>query len=147
MRPSWITGYLQLPFQEHGRTRAGLDCYGLVRLILAEQQGIALPSYAEDYATTTDVEAIAALVRGEVASAWRAVPVSEARLCDVAILRMAGQPMHVGLVLDQPYFVHTMRGAWSCVERWDALLWRKRLLGVVRWCGVGANEPSVCVAS
>lgn len=140
MRPAWVTSYLQLPFLEKGRTRAGLDCYGLVRLILAEQQGITLPSYAEDYATTTDAEAIAGLVRGEVAAAWREVPVREAQLFDVAILRMAGQPMHVGLVLDPPYFLHTMRGAWSCLERWDALTWTKRLQGVVRWQGV-ASRP------
>lgn len=135
MRPAWAQDYLQLPFLERGRSREGLDCYGLVRLVFADRLGITLPSYAEDYATTTDSEAITALMRGEVASSWQVVGLAQAGCFDVAILRILGEPIHCALVLDPPYFLHTMRGAWSTIERWDSLLWQKRLLEIVRWRG------------
>ena len=136
MRPVWVTQYLQIPFVERGRTRAGLDCWGLVRQVFLDQRGIELPSYAEDYATTTDAEEITALCRGEVATCWQEVPIAEAQLFDVAILRIMGEPIHFALVLDPPYMLHTMRGSWShAADRYDSLIWQRRLQRMVRWQG------------
>jgi len=140
MRPAWVTSYLQIPFVERGRTRAGLDCWGLVRLVFQEQRGIELPSYAEDYATTTDHEEITALCRGEVASQWREIPTTEAQLFDVAIFKILGDPIHFALVLDPPYVLHTLRGSWShAADRWDSILWKNRLERIVRWQPVGVR--------
>lgn len=44
----WADGYVGLPFKKMGRDRSGLDCWGLVRLILDEQAGVLLPAYSED---------------------------------------------------------------------------------------------------
>lgn len=136
MRPAWVQEYMGIPFLEKGRSREGLDCYGLVRLVLQEQRGIELPSYAEEYATTTDAEEITALYRGEVAAQWQEIPVPSARLFDVAVLRMMGEPIHFALVLDPPYFLHVFRETDVSVERLDALIWQKRLVRVMRWVGV-----------
>ena len=133
MQPAWARSYLGIPFQEKGRTRTGLDCYGLVRLVFHEQLGIELPSYAEDYATTTDAVEIAALFQGELASQWHEIPLAQAQLFDVVILRILGEPIHFALVLDPPYFLHVFRGTDVTVERWDSLTWQKRLVGVVRF--------------
>jgi len=35
--PYWAGHYIGLHFREHGRTVAGADCWGLVRLVLQEQ--------------------------------------------------------------------------------------------------------------
>ncbi len=43
--PLWAGRYIGLPFMTHGRDRSGLDCWGLARLVMAEQLGRALPSY------------------------------------------------------------------------------------------------------
>jgi len=143
MRPAWVTQYLQIPFVERGRTRAGLDCWGLIKLVYGDQRGIELPSYAEDYATTTDAEEITALCRGEVATCWQEVPIAEARLFDVAILRILGEPIHFALVLDPPYMLHTMRGSWShAADRYDSLIWQRRLQRMVRWQGVPVGSSA-----
>ena len=138
MRPDWITQYLTIPFVEKGRDRSGVDCYGLVRLIYQEQRRIALPSYTEAYATTSDAQEITRLLAGEVGNHWQEVPLSEAQLFDGLIFRIVGQPTHFGMVLDAPWFVHAAKfdkcqvgKVW--MERWDSLQWTKRLIGVVRW--------------
>lgn len=133
MRPAWVGPYLEIPFAERGRTREGLDCYGLVRLIYHDQRNIELPSYTESYTTTTDREEITAIYRGAVSSHWREVPVAQAATFDVTIIRMLGDPIHFGLVLDPPWFLHIRKGIWSSIERWDSLIWKRRLVGVARW--------------
>ena len=130
--PAWINQYVGLPFAEHGRDRAGVDCWGLVRLIYQEQFGVTLPSYAEAYRTTADAEEIGALVRKVTATSWESVPLPEARLGDVLMLRVRNQSMHCALVLTPPSFLHIQRGSDAVVERWDAWNWSKRISGVFR---------------
>lgn len=43
--PIWVAYYLGLPYKKKGMDRAGLDDWGLLRMIQAEQFGRALPSY------------------------------------------------------------------------------------------------------
>ena len=39
----WANAYVGLPWADLGRDRTGCDCWGLARLVYAEQLGIALP--------------------------------------------------------------------------------------------------------
>lgn len=137
MRPAWTAQYLTIPFLEKGRTRAGVDCYGLVRLIYAEQRHIALPSYSEGYETVQDKREILALLAGAVATVWKEIPVTEAREYDSLIFRVLGQPTHFGVALDPPWFLHAIKDCSAksgkvCLDRWDSLLWKCRVGGVLR---------------
>lgn len=101
---SWIDAYVGIPFLDRGRTRAtGLDCWGLVRLVLAERAGLDLPAF--DTISAFD----AAAVRDEIARharQWLPVPQHDARAFDVAVMRVHGKinghwlgtDMHVGIV-------------------------------------------------
>ncbi len=135
---AWAESYLNIPYTPHGRDRAGVDCYGLVCVVYREQLGVELPSYVEGYATENDREEILRLIQGAVGSSWQDVPVAEAKPYDGVLIRISGQATHCGVVVSPPWFLHAIKrtnGApgRTWLERWDSLLWRTRLLGIVRW--------------
>lgn len=87
--PIWLAHYIGLPFKEHGRDRAGLDCWGLVRLVMSEQLDLHVPSYATSYSHTTDVAAISELIE-RVSGGWRQVTAQDETLGDVVVMRLRG---------------------------------------------------------
>lgn len=90
--PTWVETYIGLPFKEHGRARDGVDCWGLVRLVLAEQFKIDLPAYVAGYASTEDAVDIARLIRGEMGP-W--IEVRDTHPGDAVLMRLRAQPCHV----------------------------------------------------
>lgn len=129
--PIWVGHYIGLPFKEHGRDRAGLDCWGLVRLALMEQFGFHLPSYTNEYDRTSDSDKIGRLVSRE-ARAWRAMPLGQEDIGDVVVMRMRGQPMHVGLIAGDGLMLHVERGINSALDRYTSSRWAARLEAIYR---------------
>ena len=129
--PGWAGDYVGLPFAEHGRDRTGVDCWGLVRLVLGERFGVALPCHGTDYRSTLDADGLGALIAREMRPAWRPVD-GPGRAGDVALLRLRGAPMHVGVVVAPGVMLHVEQGIDSVIERSDGLRWKKRLLGIYR---------------
>ena len=130
--PFWAGHYIGLPFLDHGRDRNGLDCWGLVRLVMAEQFGIALPSYVDEYQRTTQVEKISALI-GRESQKWKIVPTGKEMCGDVAVLRVRGKPMHVGFVLGDQQMLHIELGINSVIERYTGARWAERIAGFYRY--------------
>ena len=130
--PIWAGRYIGLPFLARGRDRRGLDCWGLVRLALAEQFALQLPCFAKDYAHATDSEKIATVARGEIPR-WRAIAPGDEALGDVIVLRLRGVPMHVGLVIGDGQMLHIEASINSAIERYTGLRWRDRVEGFYRY--------------
>jgi cell wall-associated NlpC family hydrolase len=130
--PCWCARYIGLPFRSLGRDQSGLDCWGMVYLVYREVFAHEVPQYA-DYGDAYDIEEIGALIRGEIVTRWREV--SHERLGDVILLRVKGQPCHVGVVIARGKFLHSFEGTQSCVERYDNLKWGRRKLGFYRYVG------------
>jgi cell wall-associated NlpC family hydrolase len=121
--------YIGIPFRERGRDREGCDCWGLVRLVLAERFGVLLPSF-DGYGSVRDRERIRALIEDDL-PAWTEVGGRE-RAGDVVLLRVGGRPLHVGLVISPGTMLHIEAGIDACLERYDRLPWCRRVLGVYR---------------
>ncbi len=121
--------YIGLPFVDHGRDRSGVDCWGLVRLVLMEQFDITLGDYV--YRDTFDQQAIpAAFAAGAID--WRRVEHGQAG--DVALLRVGGRPMHCGLVIEEGLMLHVesgLKGAF--IEDYTGPKWRNRIEGIYRY--------------
>ena len=63
-----LSDFVGIPHADLGRDRAGCDCYGLLRLVYAEDLGIALPSFTGTYATCAEHAQIAALLTSSSAA-------------------------------------------------------------------------------
>lgn len=130
--PIWLGHYIGLAFKEHGRNRDGLDCWGLVRLVLAEQFDFHVPSYASDYTRTSDSDAISRLISREALD-WRSIAKGDECLGDVIVMRMRGQPMHVGLVAGDGQMLHVECGVNSALERYTGPRWASRIEAIYRY--------------
>jgi cell wall-associated NlpC family hydrolase len=127
--------FIGIPFAEGGRDPAhGLDCWGLVAAASRGLYGIDLPSYAGCYATPLDYDELRRLIDGEK-SAWQPVAIGQERAGDVALLRVRGRPVHVGLVTAKGWMLHVEAGCETVQERYDGPQWKRRLIGVYRFQG------------
>lgn len=129
MRTDW-SQYVGLEWKEDGPDH--FRCWDLVRLVLRQEFGIELPSYDEEYATSQDKDAIARLLRREPTLRGKEIPLADARAGDVIVLRIEGQPWHMGLVVEPPRFLHIEKGLNACIDRWDSMRWQRRIVGVFR---------------
>ena len=143
--PAWAARYIGLPFVENGRDRAGLDCWGLLRLVYAERYGIYLPSHHDGYSGTQDRPGVAAVLEAELSGGgnWRPVvghPMPAAgvgvEIGDAMLFRAgAGDLWHVGMAIARGRMLHARRGSDSCIERCDDGIWSPRSQGVYRFAG------------
>lgn len=127
--------YVGLPYLDRGRDLAGVDCYGLLRLVYAEILGIELPSYADDYRTAADDLAIASLIADEL-DPWDEVAKGGEREGDAVLMRSGRHLRHVGIVADgRARLLHIERGDLSRIERYDLGPLAHRVAGFYRYRG------------
>ena len=128
----WVDGYIGIPYLEHGRDAWGCDCWGLVRMILAEQFGVELPSV--DGYSEVNPGATKRLV-SETLAAIETTVVDAPEPGDIVLMRLGPHPSaHVGVVVAPGLMVHTDRGINSTLARLDAPLIRNRIEGYYRVC-------------
>lgn len=126
-----INRYVGIPQADHGRGFDGCDCWGLCRLILSEQCGLDLPSYAEGYTSATERDEIALLLaEAEFSGVWLAV--SRPREFDLVTFRVQGQRAHLGLMVDAKRFIHIHGRDAAKIVRLDHERWAQRVLGFFR---------------
>jgi probable lipoprotein NlpC len=129
--PAWLAKYVGLPFRDKGRDAGGVDCWGLIYLIYRDEFRIEVPRYTERYASALERAEVSRLIQGE-SLGWRPVPLWEAALGDVLVLRVAGQPWHCALGIEWPWFLHSFKGTDSCIEAATHGLWAHRIEGTYR---------------
>lgn len=140
MIPPWALNYVGIPWLDKGRDHTGCDCWGLARVIMAEQFGVILPSYADDYVDPSERDEISVLLAtGIPENGW--TPITDApRAGDGVVFRLLNQPWHVGIMVDAEHFLHVEEGVGaSCVERLASYRWHRRLHGVFRHAALAAR--------
>jgi cell wall-associated NlpC family hydrolase len=136
---SWSCRYVGIPYADLGRSAAGCDCWGLVRLVYGRELGIALPAYAGSYACAEERREVDALVATEEASGpWR--PVTEIRAFDLLLFRVGTYRSHVGLAIDTARMLHVEGEDQAKVASQRAPRWASRFAGAYRHVEGAFNE-------
>lgn len=114
--------YVGIPFSADNSS--GVNCWELVRKVYEGERGILLPEYP-------DVEG-----RGEADRLSKCAPWTAAgrplRPFDILVFRVAGAPVHVGVLVSGREFLHAMAPVGSAVERLSGGLWPNRLEYAIR---------------
>jgi len=142
----WVGDYVGLPFRFRGRSRAGVDCYGLIWLVFWEVFGVRLPDYIARYGPAPSRDILGPLFAdGAKDFCW----VEEQRPAAgrVILLNLSGKPLHCGLMVDEGRMLHALEGANSCVERIDRLVWKRRHAGYFRHIESGVHGRDQIAAS
>jgi cell wall-associated NlpC family hydrolase len=128
-----IDSFISIPWKEYGRTRSGVDCWGLCRLAYKELFNIDLPSY--DGIDPEDCRLVANMIEiGKVD--W--VKVNEANFGDVLLFFTVAVNWsnHCAFALDNVKMLNIRNGQPSGMEWYDNSvrgdLWSRRLTGIYR---------------
>lgn len=140
-RAAWqarVRALVGVPFRDGGRDAKGADCWGLVRLFMAEA-GVVLPDYSETPAA--DLMAVARDVTAAAASeTWLKVDRGALQPGDVVLLtaraKVDGRPRtlpgHVGVMIDSRRMLHVEESTASVVVPLGHPSVRNRLAGFFR---------------
>ena len=113
---AWTQKYVGIPFLSGGRNVSGVDCYGLVRLVLNNEYGYNLPLLANTYDNALDVFETRALFQ-KYGPLLCGEKISEPEEKAVALLKMRGLPSHVALYAGDDFIIHAMSKTGVACER------------------------------
>jgi hypothetical protein len=131
----WSTPFLGLPWLAKGRSRAGVDCWGLCYLANLEGRGVRLPTYAETYARPEDSEHLAAVIDAELSDLVHPIEPEAVQTWDFILLREGHWPTHIGLVTSPGKFLHIETDDTSRVQRYLDNEFKRRVVGFYRLTG------------
>ena len=100
----WWAKYVGIPFLDGGRDMAGLDCWGLVRLIYAQELDIDLPDYGE-----VSAKDLLRVARSLDDGSERWLSVDDPAEFDLVAMRFYDRAWvgHVGVMVDARTMIHT----------------------------------------
>lgn len=129
----WANNYINIPFKIDGRTKEGIDCWGLVCLVYKEQLGTILPQYDVKFNDCSS-HSLRKMAReiDKSKKNWDRVEGSP-KPFDVVLLRNGKLVSHIGIVIDREKMLHITDKLNSCVESFLGIFWRNRVEGFYRW--------------
>lgn len=112
----WAKNYVGIPFVSGGRDRTGVDCYGLVRLILTHEYGFDLPVLLGDYTNALNIAETKRLflLNVPILCGERLESPEEKA---VALMKMNGRLCHIGLYAGDGYIIHCRHKVGVVLER------------------------------
>lgn len=128
--------YIGLPYYRGGRTREGLDCYGLLRLYLQEA-GVLLPAHHD----TFDFQEITHELALQISSGhWQPIDRDARRTYDAVTMwafplingRHVKLPCHIAVLTDKDHILDIDEGKSSLRIRIDHPLYKNRVIGFYR---------------
>jgi sulfur carrier protein ThiS len=126
----WYNKYVGIPYKEAGRDIAGIDCWGLLRLIYKEQYNIDIPSFSDSYTSSKDRDLTTELI-AQNKEQW--VQQENPEVGDGILFRVLGLETHIGVYLGDNKFIHAKEGHSSVIESLTSAKWKNRVTGYFRY--------------
>lgn len=125
--------FIGVPFLNGGRTLAGADCWGLVRLIFAEY-GVTVPDYKVDCFASAD---IGATVDRETRLTWDRItaPVAPCLITMCLDIDVPTMCNHLGVYVGDGYMIHTLNKIMSYKEKIDHPHYKRKIEGFYVYLG------------
>ena len=121
--------YLGIPYQHHGRELSGLDCYGLILKVFADQ-GVELWDIHDEYDDQWSWQGKNLFVEN-YAREWEEV--EDPRFMDIVCFKNGkGVVNHAGILLGENKFIHAVK-AGVVISKFTDRQWQKRLVGFYRY--------------
>ena len=127
--------YIGLQYKAKGRDTAGIDCYGLARLVYSQEFGIELPSFDSDY-QADDEQRMQDLI-AQYKEGW--VKVDKPEPGSIVLFKVMGYETHIGIAVNSESFLHVREGMDSVIEPFSTPRWNKRIVGHFKYLD-GASE-------
>lgn len=104
--------YIGIPYVNHGRSRAGFDCYGLVRAVLKSEFNKDFPDWQSEDVNFDSFKKIDEPIEG----------------C-IGLFKFIGVPAHVGVYIGEGRVLHVAPRETSVAEKTDSRRLKDRLIG------------------
>lgn len=128
-----LSKYIGVPFLNNGRhLDRGCDCWGLVRLIWKNEFGFTVPSHLGIYDVNDDPSMDKSIQAHWDEKEWVQIEPGLEQPGDGVLMRLAGLPIHIGIVAGEGKMIHTFVGANSALENYRSTRWEKRIAGFWR---------------
>ena len=138
----WSNKYIRIPFLDRGRSKNGADCWGLVRIIFADERGIDLP-VLDGYCDTKDAATIKDII-GDECARWSRVDPGQEMPFDVVVFKMLGLSMHIGLIVEPGLMIHCQKKSNTTHCRYlNESEWKCRIEGFYRYAANSGIPTSV----
>lgn len=122
--------FIGIPYIHHGRTLAGLDCYGLI-IKMFEARGVKLFDINKEYDEHWSWQGRNYFIENAYKE-WAQVTMAEP--WDVVVFTLKGDIVnHAGVALGDGQFIHTIIKTGTIISRLGDPAWLKRMAGVYRF--------------
>lgn len=128
--PTWVH---ILPYVVGGRSRDGVDCWGLVVILYKEIYDQDVPEYPHvlmpnlDDSRRASREMLLELNRQTLFH-----QVDKPQAGDVILLNVLGDPLHIGVILGDNTMIHTGRSHGVVIENYMETKWKSKIAGIYR---------------
>jgi cell wall-associated NlpC family hydrolase len=123
----WFSDYVGIPFRTLGRTKEGCDCYGLVRIAMAEHYNVLLPELLE-YSDSLEYEETNKVILDNI-PLLSGEELSYPKEGSVVVLSNRGLESHIGLMVTDKLMLHTTSANGAVIEPVTSIRIKNRIRG------------------
>lgn len=129
----WVEQFVGIPFVDGGADFAGVDCWGLVRLVYRELRQIELPAYP---VSAHDRSQVRKWMKAESEGPeWERHTFPKPLDVVLFWMDLNGEPSHCGVFVIHRWMIHCQDGHGVALHPFGRVFWQRRFMGFWRYVG------------